>query len=400
MQPAQPIERDIIHLTPPVAAPPLHLVAPEPPQIAPHRDALLLSPDTLKDYQQTAELAREAALHQLEAAEIELEQALASLAGQGSDVDNDRASDELTARLSDIRSMQQQARSAPLTALGAITRALPQILSGTASGVTQAVQSASVEKHTLMAEITLEAIQHYSVQQIGALTADHFAMMDDAQLQALRGRIIDHSAAIGARSADKIDARAQTMRDNGQDPDALIRQKQQWMRDLQAANAKGDTVAAADAAHKLAIAGGDPQDIADARTLATTARMERFRSENPQASKDQHAAFEKQAEAEVSSNDARSRKYVEQLVEGEHMQQAFQQSALKREESLQNGGVSTTEVRAVADFKDKMHIEMQGGFSLADIPMDEIGQLGSPKTPTKPAEVAAKGQGGDAPPRS
>lgn len=403
MQPFGQIERDIIWLEPgsksaAVVRPALPLGEP-----APDRDAIFLTADHLETYHYKADQEREAVMNQLQAAEAELEQALAAIAGQGADVDNDRASHDLAARLSDIRAMQKQAQNAPLTALSALAQSLPQIIASTSSGVSQAVQSSAMEKHTLMAEITVEAMQGFSIRQIGTLTADHFALMDDAQLAVLRGRIIEHSGSIADRASDNIDARVDAMRANGQDPDALLRLKQQWQRDLQAANARGDAVAAADAAHNLAIAGGDPQDIADARTLATTARIERFRSENPHATKEQIELFEKEAAAEVSAKEDKTTDIVAASTSDRQTQHAVQKNALEREENRQMDAVDTTEIRAFADSRDAQNVEWGGSLSLGsmdEFSIEEVGQLSSPKLPAKPVETVAKGQGGSAPLRS
>lgn len=184
------------------------------------------------------------------------------------------------------------------------------------------------------------------------------------------------------------------MRRNGQDPEGVIRQREAWQRELQAAAANGDTVAVADGAHRLAILGGDEKDIAEARQAAVSARVTRFHQENPNATRDQARVAEQKAQEAVDMEATKTQEIVDGLTTDQRTRDATVANAMERHEQLRNYNTVTQEARTAEQMNNAKNAawsgSLEGTFAgTENISMADIGSFAAPSTPT--TAMAAKG---------
>ena len=330
---------------------------------------------------------RDTLAHELLMLRAELEQRLAALHSRDREGAADAAIIDLSAQLTAIDDAIANVLNGSAATVASIVQSLPSLSAAVESLGNDAQRSGAVQTSIAFAEMTVDAIQHYSIAQIGSLSTDHYMHMSPHQLHALSDRITHHSITIADRANGAINKRVEEMRRSGQDPEALIRQRDVWQREMQAAAARGDLVEVADGAMRLAYLGGDEQDIADAREAAIAARITRFHQENPDATRDQAKTAQRDARLAVETEANRAQEVVDALTTDQPTRDATITNALQRRESIQRDAMTTGELRSMEIMETHKVSDQTAGFDLAkglrslEMPIAAIGNIASPQTP-------------------
>jgi len=222
---------------------------------------------------------------ELDAIMAELESEIAHLTVTQHEFENEDAIDALSRQTSYLQGVRAHAGSVDAAGLLSLARSMPQIQSASATVLRTAATDGSFQTAAHMTEVTLEKLQKLEIGTIAeTLTADRFARMSTAELDAVGRRVDQHVAESFAAERDAHSRIEDAATASGADLSIYREQRAKLQAEEEQARRNGDRVALARAAwlqstnslHGAETAGLSPAEI-DERRQQTKADEDAFR---------------------------------------------------------------------------------------------------------------------------